>query len=92
MNKYELISEIAKHSGLTHDQVRKCLTGLLKVIKETLIKKEKISIRGLGVFRLEDTKVRKGYNIQTGLTVDIPSRKIVRFKMCFWLLDLKRIF
>ena len=65
MNKYELISEIAKHSGLTHDQVRKCLTGLLKVIKETLIKKEKISIRGLGIFRLEDTKVRKGYNIQS---------------------------
>lgn len=92
MNKYELVSKIAKHSGLTHDQVRKCLTGLLKVIKETLIQEEKISIRGLGIFRLENTKVRKGYNIQTGETVDIPSRKIVRFKMCSWLPDLNRLF
>ncbi|WP_420360904.1 HU family DNA-binding protein [Bacteroides uniformis] len=92
MNKYELISGIAKHSGLTHNQVRKCLTGLLKVIKETLINEEKISIRGLGTFRLEETKVRKGYNIQTGQTVDISSRKIVRFRMSSWLLDLKRLF
>lgn len=92
MTKYELTSKVAKQSGLTHEQVRKCLFGLLHVIKETLAEEQKISIRGLGIFRLEETKERIGYNIHTKLPINIPSRKIVRFKMCSWLMNLNKSF
>lgn len=92
MTKYEIVSMIAKRSGLTRKQVNDCLQALLYVIKQTLAKEEKISIRGLGAFCVKDTKARKGYNLHSRQKIDISSRKIVKFKMCSWLLNLDRYF
>lgn len=92
MTKYEIVSKVAKQSGLTHKQVNACLVAILFVMKTELISDKKISIRGLGAFSVKETKSRKGFNLSTRQQVEIPSRKIVKFKMCQWLFDLNRYF
>lgn len=92
MTKYEIISEIAKRSGLTHKQVNDCLKALLYVMKKSLEHDKKISIRGLGVFLLKESPSRKGFNLHTKQVQDISPRKTVKFKMCPWFLSLDRFF
>lgn len=92
MTKYEIISDTAKRSGLTHKQVNDCIKALLCVMKKTLADEKRISIRGLGVFRIKEIPSRKGFNIHTKKEHDILSRKTVKFKMCPWFLSLDRYF
>lgn len=92
MTKYEIISDVAKQSGLTHKQVNDCLKALLSVMKKTLKCEKRISIRGLGVFRVQESPLRKVFNIQTKKKQEVLPRKTVKFKMCPWLLSLDRYF
>lgn len=80
MNKSELISAIAENSGLTKVDARKALDGFINAATETLKKGEKISLIGFGTFDITERKARVGLNPKTKEKIQIPAKKVIKFK------------
>ena len=80
MNKVELISAIAEKAEMTKVDAKKALEALLEVAKEELKKDGKISLVGFGTIGVAERLARKGHNPKTGKLINIPAKKVVKFK------------
>lgn len=80
MNKTELIDAIAEQAGITKEQAKKALTAFLTSVEETLKKGDKVSLIGFGSFSVTEKPAREGRNPQTGKTMQIAAKKVVKFK------------
>lgn len=80
MNKSELIGSIASKTDMSKADTTKFLNAFIDVVKETLSKKDKISLVGFGTFSVNERAARKGRNPQTGADIEIPAANIPRFK------------
>ena len=81
MNKSELISAIAEKSGLTKVDARKALDGFIDATTEALKNGEKISLIGFGTFDITERKARVGLNPKTKEKIQIPAKKVIKFKV-----------
>jgi integration host factor beta subunit len=82
MTKSALIEKVSeKVSSLTRKQTEIIVETVFKSIKESLIKGEKIEIRGFGNFKLKNRRPRKARNPKTGEKVDVPEKKVLHFKV-----------
>ncbi len=79
MNKKEIISLMAKNSGITARQAAKAFSSLLGGIRSSLQRGEKVTFSGFGSFQIKIRRARKGRNPKTGAEVAIPARKRVKF-------------
>ncbi|MBM9604496.1 HU family DNA-binding protein [Desulfopila inferna] len=80
MNKGELIEKVAKNSGLSKTDAEKALKSILDAIAEAVGKGDKVTLIGFGTFSVSERAARDGRNPQTGETIQIPAKKIVKFK------------
>jgi DNA-binding protein HU len=80
MNKAQLIDAIAEKAGLTKADSKKALEAFVATIGESLKKDEKVALVGFGSFSVSERSARSGRNPQTGKTIQIPAKKVVRFK------------
>lgn len=80
MNKADLISAVAQHSGLTKKDSEAALDALVSVVEETLSKDEKVVLVGFGTFEVKQRAARKGRNPQTKEEITIPASKAPVFK------------
>ncbi len=80
MTKADLISKIAKDSGLTKKDSEKALNACLDSIQKTLSNEGKLTLIGFGTFSVENRKARKGRHPQTGEEITIPESKVVKFR------------
>jgi len=80
MNKGELIEKVAKNSGLSKTDAEKALASILDAIAEAVATGEKVTLIGFGTFSVSERAAREGRNPQTGETMQIPAKKIVKFK------------
>ncbi|MDI3480045.1 MAG: HU family DNA-binding protein [Bacteroidales bacterium] len=80
MNKEELISAMAKESGLTKAEARKALDAFMSSVKKTVAKKDKVTLVGFGSFEVVQRKAREGRDPRTGNPIKIPAKKVVKFK------------
>lgn len=80
MNKKELIESIAGAADISKAAAEKALNGTLAAIAESLNKGDKITLVGFGTFSVSKRDARQGRNPQTGKTIKIPAKKVVRFK------------
>jgi len=80
MNKSELIDAIAAESGLTKVDSRKALDAVVKSISNTLAKGEKVSLVGFGTFSVTERSSRTGINPATKKPINIPAKKVAKFK------------
>ncbi len=80
MNKAELISSIAEKSGLTKADAGKALDALLESVTEGLTGGDRIALVGFGSWTVEERKARTGRNPRTGEEIQIPAKKVVKFK------------
>lgn len=80
MNKKELIGKIADAADITKIDAEKALNGTLASIAESLSNDEKVTLVGFGTFSVSRREARKGRNPQTGKSIDIPARNVVKFK------------
>lgn len=80
MKKVELVEALAEKTSLTKAEATKAFDGTLEVIKEALVKGEKVPIVGFGTFAISQRAAREGRNPRTGATVKIAARKAVTFK------------
>ena len=81
MNKGELVTTIAKKTGLTKKEVDLVLTTILETIVEVVSSGEKITLVGFGSFEARERKEKEGRNPKTGEKIDIPASRIPTFSV-----------
>ncbi|HBG92733.1 MAG: integration host factor subunit beta [Nitrospirae bacterium RIFOXYB2_FULL_43_5] len=82
MTRSVLVDKVSeKVEGLTRKQTEIVMETVFDSIKEALQRGEKIEIRGFGNFRLKTRNPRKARNPKTGESVDVPSKKVLHFKV-----------
>jgi DNA-binding protein HU-beta len=81
MNKTELIDAVAAKAGLSKVDARKALEAVLTTVSEVVKKGDKLAILGFGTFSIVEKSARRGVNPQTKQAIDIPARKVVKFKV-----------
>lgn len=80
MNKSELIAKIADVAGLSKADAKKALDATIDVLKEALVAGEKIQLVGFGTFAVAERPAREGINPATKEKIQIPARKVAKFK------------
>lgn len=80
MNKQELIAKIVKDTGLTKVAAAGAVESLLDGVKKSLKKGTAVTFVGFGTFQTSQRKARTARNPQTGATIKVPKRRVVRFK------------
>jgi DNA-binding protein HU-beta len=80
MNKSELIDAIAADAGITKAAAKLALESFLKNVGTTLQEGKKISLVGFGSWSVSERSAREGRNPQTGKTIKIAAKKVVKFK------------
>lgn len=88
MNKTELINAISEKAGLSKADSKKALDAFIESVGEELKKGGKISLVGFGTYSVTEKAARKGINPRTKETIDIPAKKVVKFKAGAELADL----
>ena len=80
MNKAQLVEEVSGEVGLTKKETQKVIDAVTETIRDSLSAGEKVSLVGFGTFQLANRKARTGRNPQTGQSIEIPAKKIPKFK------------
>ena len=80
MNKGDLIEKVAKECGLSKAATDQALNSVLDAITGAVAAGDKVTLIGFGTFSVSAHAAREGRNPQTGETIQIPARKIVKFK------------
>ncbi len=88
MNKTELIAAIAEKSGLTKADSKKALDAFIDSVSEEMKKGGKVALVGFGTYSVTEKSARKGINPRTKAVINIPAKKVVKFKAGADLADL----
>jgi len=80
MNKAELIDKIANDAGITKIQAGSAIAAFTDGVTKTLKKGQRLTLVGFGTFYASKRKARMGRNPQTGESIQIKAKKVVRFK------------
>jgi len=80
MNKAELVAAVAAKTGDTKKAAEASVDAVVAVIKETLVKGDKVQLVGFGSFEVRKRAARKGRNPQTKEEIKIPASKAPVFK------------
>ena len=80
MNKSDLVSAIADHSGLSKADAARALEATTSAITGALAKGDSVAITGFGSFLVRARAARSGRNPQTGATIQIKASNAPAFK------------
>jgi len=80
MNKGDLVNKIAEECEMSKAAADKAVNSMLKAIINSVASGEKVSLIGFGTFSVNERAARQGRNPQTGKTMQIAAKKVVKFK------------
>lgn len=80
MNKGDLINKIAESAKITKAQATDALNAVLDSVEGELKAGGKVTLIGFGTFSISRRDARSGRNPQTGATISIEARNVVKFK------------
>lgn len=80
MTKAEIVTEIAKETGIEKVAVQATVESFMETIKESLVEGENIYLRGFGSFIIKKRAEKTGRNISKNTTIIIPAHNIPAFK------------
>ncbi len=79
MNKWELISKMAEKAKLRNSDVENMLEHFIESVSDALQKGDKVTISGLGTFKVLKRKSREARNPATGEKIKTKGAKKVKF-------------
>ena len=80
--KSKLLKDLSKnYPNFLKKDLEKFINIILKEIKNTLKKGERVELRGFGIFSTKIQKPRISRNPKTGEKVNTPEKKTIHFKM-----------
>lgn len=80
MNKGDLIEKMASDAGISKTQAGEALDSMMTAVEKTLKKGDKVTLVGFGTFSVTRRAARTGRNPQTGKTIKIKAKNVVKFK------------
>ena len=80
MNKAKLIEQMSKMSKLPKATCKKVLESFIKSVGTTLKGGKSVVLTGFGTFSMMKRKSRVGINPATGKKMQIPAKKVAKFK------------
>jgi len=80
VNKADLVEEVRSETGLTKVASGRAISGIIDEISDSLARGERVTLVGFGTFRVGSRKARTGRNPQTGQTIQIPAKKVPKFR------------
>ncbi|MEN8765713.1 MAG: HU family DNA-binding protein [Wenyingzhuangia sp.] len=80
MNKSDLIDAIASDAGISKTAAKAALESLTNNVTSTLKGGGKVSLIGWGTWSVTNRPARDGRNPQTGATIKIAAKNVVKFK------------
>ena len=80
MNREELVKEIAKSTKLSQKSVSEVLSATVESIQNTVKKGDKVTLVGFGTFSVAERPAREGMNLRTKEKIQIPAKKVAKFK------------
>ncbi len=80
MNKAELVKAVSDEIGISKKDAGNVLNAITESIRDALSNGEKVTLVGFGTFQVIEKKSRKGRNPQTGEELQIPAKKVPKFK------------
>ena len=88
MNKKELVSSVSEKTGISKSDTRKTLEAIIEVVSAQMEKNEKVIILGFGTLSVKDKAARMSIHPQTMQPLELPAKKVVRFKPSIYLNNL----
>ena len=79
MTKKELTEKVAKKVGLTKRTAESTINAVFGIIKESLVKGDKVVVTGFGTFKVRKRSTRTGRNPQTGTQIKISAHALPGF-------------
>ena len=80
MTKIDLTDRVAALGGLTRRDSEVIVETMFDAIVHALQSGDKVEVRGFGSFRTRQRNGRTGRNPKTGVSVDVPAKKVPFFK------------
>lgn len=80
MNKAELINFVAKNSDLTKAKAESAVKATVDAISAELQNGGSVTLIGFGTFSVNARKERTCKNPQTGKPMQVPAKKVAKFK------------
>jgi DNA-binding protein HU-beta len=79
LNKADLVTRVARDTGLTKADVLRVLDSIVDVISRSLRKGGNVKLAGFGTFQVGRHRARAGYNPRTRQPMKISARRLPRF-------------
>jgi DNA-binding protein HU-beta len=80
MTKKELVNAIASDAGLSIKDAGKALNAFVGAFGTSMKKGERIQLPGMGTFKVDQRSARVVRNPRTGAKLNVPAKKVVKFK------------
>lgn len=81
MSKKEFVEAYAAKSGESKKRSEELVNDFLKLVEESLLAGKDVQFVGWGSFTTKEKAARIGRNPQSGKEIEIPAKKVVKFKV-----------
>lgn len=89
MGKLELINNIAKKMNVSKAEAERFMDAYMESVKEALLKEEDVKLVGFGTFSVQEKAATTARNPRNPKeTIEVPAKKVVKFKLSKKLKDL----
>lgn len=80
MTKADVVTEIAKNTGMDREEVSKVVESFMETIKTSMAEGKNIYLRGFGSFVVKERAEKTARNISKKTTIIIPKHNVPTFK------------
>jgi nucleoid DNA-binding protein len=80
MTKHDLVVSIAEDIDVAQIEIKDVLERFFARVGDALARRERVELRGFGIFNTKVQKAKIGRNPKTGEKVSIPEKRVVVFK------------
>jgi nucleoid DNA-binding protein len=81
VTKKQLVNRLAERTGQTKVVVKEVVQSFLNEIIDELARGNRLEFREFGVFEVRERAARRAQNPRTLEKVDVPKKRVVRFKV-----------
>ena len=81
MTKNDLAKELAVSEKLNLSTAVKAVDGIVRILKETLVKGDDVFLRGFGTIAVVEKEERQARHFKTGEPITVPAHRTVKLKI-----------
>lgn len=81
MSKKDFIEAYASKTRETKKRAEELVNDFLNLVEENLLEGNDVQFVGWGTFSVNEKQAREGRNPQNGEKIEIPAKRVVKFKV-----------